>query len=131
MRTRLAALIGIVITALACASTPQAKGDWVVLGQRAVTDRVDRDVISVTAARGDFRQVKLKVERASVDFRRVVVHFGNGTNQDLEIRSTIPVGGETRVIDLSGNERVIRSVEFWYDANTQGRQAVVRLLGRH
>jgi hypothetical protein len=122
----------LVTAALACASrAPLAQGDWTVLGQRAVTDRADHDVIAVTAVRGDFRQVKLKVERASVDFRRVVVHFGNGTSQTLEMRATIPAGGETRAIDLEGSDRVIKSVEFWYDANTRrGRQAVVRLLGK-
>lgn len=108
-----------------------AQGDWVLLGQRTVTDRADHDVIGVTAARGDFRSIKLTVQRASVDFHRVVVHFGNGTRQDVELRNTIPAGGESRAIDLAGADRVINRVEFWYDANTfRGRRAVVRLFGR-
>jgi hypothetical protein len=58
------------------------------------------------------------------------VHFGNGSDQRIELRNTIPAGGESRAIDLEGQDRVIRSVEFWYDANTiRGRQAVVRLYG--
>jgi hypothetical protein len=49
----------------------------------------------------------------------------------MAVRSnTIAAGGETRAIDLEGNDRVIRSVEFWYDANTiRGRQAQVRVYG--
>ncbi|HEV8597949.1 MAG TPA: hypothetical protein VGQ69_01160 [Gemmatimonadales bacterium] len=104
--------------------------DWVLLGQRAVNDRADHDVIMVTAARGDFSKIKITVQRASVDFHRVVVHFGNGGKQEIELRHTIPAGGESRAIDLTGDDRVIRSVEFWYDANTiRGRRAVVRLFG--
>ena len=114
------------------AATPRpGQGDWVLLGQRTVTDRADHDVIAVSGARGDFRSIKLTVQRASVDFHRVVVHYGNGTKQDIELRHTIPAGGETRAIDLSGGDRVIKRVEFWYDANTfRGRRAVVRLFGR-
>jgi len=103
-----------------------------MLGQRAVTDRADHDVIAVTSERGTFKQIKLSVQRASVDFRRVVVHFGNGDKQELEMKNTIRAGGETRAIDIDGTDRVIKSVEFWYDANTRrGRQATVRLLGKH
>lgn len=104
--------------------------DWVLLGQRAVNDLVDHDVIAVTAARGDFTRIKLTVQRAAVDFHRVVVHFGNGGKQEVELRHTIRAGGESRAIDLTGDDRVIRNVEFWYDANTaRGRRAVVRLFG--
>lgn len=104
--------------------------DWVLLGQRAVTDRADHDVIVMSAARGDFTRIKLTVQRAAVDFHRVVVHFGNGGKQEVELRNTIPAGGESRAIDLTGDDRVIRSVEFWYDAKTfRGRRAVVRLFG--
>ena len=104
--------------------------EWLLLGQRAVTDRADHDVITVKAVRGDFKSVKLTVERAAVDFHRVVVHYGNGTRQEVELRNTIPAGGESRVIDLAGTERIIHRVEFWYDARTfRGRRAVVRLFG--
>ncbi|MGH7562704.1 MAG: hypothetical protein ACRENB_16980 [Gemmatimonadales bacterium] len=71
------------------------------------------------------------MQRAPVDFHRVTVHFASGGNQQVELRNTIPAGGESRAIDLRGGDRVIRSVEFWYDARTiRGRRAVVRLFGR-
>ncbi len=124
--------LGMLMLALtmACAGRARGQGDWTLLGQRQVNDRVDHDQITVTAARGDFRRIKLTVQRASVDFHRVVVHYGNGADQTIALRNTIPAGGETRAIDLEGRDRVIRSVEFWYDANTaRGRRAQVRLLG--
>jgi hypothetical protein len=65
---------------LGCASGggPSRLAGWVSLGERQVTDRVDHDRIMVTGARGDFRRIKLTVDRASVDFRRVVVRFPEG-----------------------------------------------------
>ncbi len=116
---------------MACAPTRvRCLADWDLLGSRQVNDRLDHDVIAVGADRGDFRRIKLTVQRASVDFHRVVVHFGNGSDQRIELRNTIAAGGESRAIDLEGNERVIRSVEFWYDANTiRGRRAQVRVFG--
>jgi len=117
-------------TAFAAGTGAGPSREWVLLGARPVNDRADHDVIMVTAAKGDFKSIKLTVQRAAVDFHRVVVYYGNGTKQELELRNTIPAGGETRIIDLTGNERIINRVEFWYDARTiRGRRAVVRLFG--
>lgn len=134
MRARLAVLGSAVALALVTgttAGTARQDRGWELLGQRMVTDRADHDLIPVTASRGDFKKIKVTVARASVDFRRMVVHFGNGADQDIELRHTIPAGGESRVIDLEGGDRVIRSVELWYDANTiRGRRAMVRVYGQ-
>ena len=118
---------------LGCAAggTMSQQDGWTLLGERQVRDRVDHDRILVTGLRSDFTRIKLTVQRASVDFRRIVVHFANGGDQEVEVRNTIRAGGETRAIDLRGGDRVITSVDFWSDANTtRGRQALVRLFGR-
>ena len=123
-----AAAVLAAVTLLAAA--PQ--GTWELLGDRTVTDRLDHDRIVVTSARGDFRAIKLTVRRAAVDFHRLVVHYASGGDQEIDVRARIPAGGETRVFDLRGDERVIRSVEFWYDAATlRGRRGVVRLWARN
>lgn len=107
------------------------RAGWKFLGERVVNDRIDHDIIMVTAARGDLNALQIRVKGASVDFHRVVVIYGNGRRQEIELRNTIPARGASRVIDLAGDERVVKSVEFWYDANTlRGRKAVVRLFGR-
>jgi len=128
---RLASAIALITLTLGCAAGPRTQAGWTFLGERQVTDRIDHDRIPVTGRRGDFTRIKLTVHRTSVDFRRVVVHFANGTRQEVEMRRTVEAGGETRAIDLRGADRVIQSVEFWYDPNTiGGRSASVRLLGR-
>lgn len=104
---------------------------WTFLGERLVNDRVDHDVIPVTILKGDFKAVLFRVKGASVDFHKVVIIYGNGQRQEVELRHTIPAGGSTRAIDLTGKERVIKEIHFWYDANTiKGRKAMVRVFGK-
>ncbi len=91
------------------------------IGSRNVTDRADHDTIVIGAARGTFKRLQFRVEANPVDFRRVVVHFVNGGDEELELRERIPAGGQSRWIDLRGNDRKIRSIEFWYDSGSLGR----------
>lgn len=101
-----------------------------LLGSRNVSDRVDHDKIIVTAARGDFRRVQFRVSRRPIEIHRIVVHYGNGGDDRLDVRERISPGGRTRWIDLRGRDRVIRSIELWYDANSIGRgSANIRAYG--
>jgi hypothetical protein len=122
---------GLLLVALGSGAAAAAAG-WQALGSRVVADRLDHDSIAVTGARGDLRSLKLVVERAPVHFLSVQIHFANGETQDVELRAVIPAGGESRVIDLVGAERVVRRVEFWYEAQTARRHkaALIRLFGR-
>ncbi len=129
MKTKLFYLLALAIIL----STPafSQPGKWTLLGERLVNDRLDRDVIPVTAAKGDFKSLVIRVKGASVYFKKVVVVYGNGERDEIELRNTIPAGGSSRVIDLKGHDRIIREIEFWYDANTiRGRKAMVRVFGR-
>ena len=105
---------------------------WVLLGERIVTDRADRDVIVVTARRGDFVALKLKVFDRPVDFHAMTIHFGNGETQEVALRDSIRAGGESRAIDIQGGDRVIQSIEFRYDAKSlAGKSARIKVFGRH
>lgn len=126
-------LLGVAVITIAAvtASLALAGPRWVFLGERIVTDGLDHDRIIVTAARGNFTAVKLAVKKHAVDFHRMIIHFGDGSDQNVELRYTIPAGGESRVIDVTGGDRVISSLEFWYDAHTLGgKRGVVRAFGR-
>lgn len=126
-------LIAVVAFCVSCVPAGAQGGRWTLLGTRTVTDRTDHDVVMVTGRRGTFDAVKFEVRGRTVDFHRVIVHFGNGADQTVEMRQTIRAGRESRAIDIDGRDRVIRSIEFWYDANSIGRggRATVRVLGRH
>ena len=99
----------------------------------------ERDVIAVTAAKGTFKRIQLRVKGRAVHFLDLKVVYGNGETHDVKIRKLIPKGGETRAIDLPGKNRIIRKVELTYRSaakkknkgkkNAPGK-AHVRLFGR-
>jgi hypothetical protein len=121
MRTKAFLIIAALLApgCAASAAAPELGGGWVFLGERGVSDHVEKDSIPVTAAEGNFRAVKILVRGRAVQFRRLTIHFGNGTKQEIEGNKVIPAGGESRVIDVVGADRVIKSVEFLYDAQTR------------
>ena len=125
-------LLALLASCLSSVSVGAQAGRWTLLGSRTVTDRADHDTVMVAERRGAFDAVRFEVRGRAVDFHRVVIHFANGGDQTVEMRDTIRAGGESRAIDVEGSDRVIRSIDFWYDANTIGRggRAVVRALGR-
>lgn len=104
---------------------------WKLLGERTVTDGVDHDSIAVTAAEGDLEALQIRVRGRAVQFREVRVHYANGDEQVLELRDVIPAGGSSRVLDLAGDDRIVRRVEFRYDAQSaHGKKALIRLFGK-
>jgi hypothetical protein len=132
------ALMALVLLTILAAGTAEARRGrpvgprWELLGERTVTDKADHDTLPVTAARGTFRSLKLEVRGRAVQFHSVKIHFGDGETQDVELRNVIPAGGESRVIDVEGRDRVIRSIEFRYDAQSLlGKKAVVKVYGKN
>jgi len=103
----------------------------VYLGEAHVDGAVDHDKIKVGRSEGRFRAIQLRVDRAAIEFRHVVVHYANGTSEEVQVRQRIRAGGSTRDIDLRGADRVIESVELWYEKASYGsRRPRVRLFGR-
>src|SRR5205807_6214085 len=103
MKTILALLIG-----FSLAASAQPRHGAVILGEAHVDGGVDHDRIVVTAARGEYRAIRLRVENAAVKFDRVVVHYGNGSSQPIPVRRVIRAGDETPAVDLPGARRVIQ-----------------------
>jgi hypothetical protein len=102
---------------------------WEYLGQSNVDGARDHDNIRVTA-RGAFRALQLRVQGGDIEFQRVVVHFENGADSEVEIRDRIRSGGQTRALDLPGDNRRIDSVEIWYGRGNWGRRRPnLRLYG--
>jgi hypothetical protein len=135
MRSRIyAALVAALVLSLLSATFVAAAGGspWVRLGNTTVNDKVDRDTIAVTARRGDFKAIQLRVFERDVQFREVVIRFGNGSLQNVGLRNVIQAGGHSRVIDIDGADRVIRAIELVYDAQSLGgKRARVEVWGRH
>ena len=114
------------------AKTGAMQGKWEQLGTRIVDFGLDRDENAVTSREGFFTALKIRVDRSALNMHKMVIHFGDGSTQDVELKSNFKAGQESRVIDLAGNRRVITSVVFWYDTNNfKRKKAVVELWGRH
>lgn len=123
-------VIAILALVFGVSQTLNAQKGWIHLGDKHVDGKSDHDKISIGRSDGRFRQLQIRVEDAAVDFKRVVVHYGNGEDEELQFRERINAGGQTRAMDLHGN-RFISSVEFWYEkANWGSRRPTVRLYGR-
>jgi len=105
---------------------------WDKLGQKKVDFRLDKDEVKVTLVQGLFTAIKLKIKDGPINMHRCIIHFKNGTKQDVRIRKNIPAGGETRVIQLDGGgKRVIQKVVFLYDSKKRTDKATVALWGKH
>jgi hypothetical protein len=92
---------------------------WERLGDSRVDGKHDHDNIRVNA-RGGFRAIRFFVQGGEIEFQRVVVHFENGADTDVEVRERIRRDGTTRSIDLPGDQRNVRSVEVWYSKGSWG-----------
>jgi hypothetical protein len=101
----------------------------VYLGKASVNGAVDHDSIRVGASSGAYRAIQLRVSGGAIRFDRVIVRYGNGTQEELAIRSLIPAGGKTRIIDLPGDRRVIQSVDLWYAKANWATRPRVSLYG--
>jgi hypothetical protein len=102
-------------------------GPWVYLGQTTVNGQSDHDRIGIGRAEGKFQSIQLRVTGAPVEFQRVMVNFANGGSEVVELRNRIPVGGQTRAIDLRGNDRAISSVEFHFSKANWRSNALPRV----
>ncbi len=104
--------------------------DWERIGELTVDFATDRDAISVAPTRGPYDTIKLKVHRNGIEVLDLRVTYANGSSHDVSVRSFIPAGGESRLIDLPGQDRVIRKIELVYRSRGgSGRRAVVKVYG--
>ncbi len=113
------------------AGATAASAQWTSFGTKEVKDRSEQDTWHIGAGKGEFRRIKIAVHQRAVRFYRLRVTFKNGGTQEIELRNLIPAGGESRAIDLTGNDRFIDKVDVWYEAYTarRGVRSAVTLYG--
>lgn len=100
------------------------------LGERTVNGGVDHDAIHVGRDDGRFHELMIVVERAPVELYDVVVTFGNGQRFEPRTRLVFGPDSTSRSIDLPGDARFIKRVDFRYGNLVAGAQARVALWGR-
>lgn len=110
---------------------PGLPGSWRLLGVTYAKHTVDHDVIIVKGPFDYFSKLKFKVTGAPLNMLRMIVRYDDGgMPENIDIRHNIPQGGESRIIDLRGGRRKLKTVEFWYETKGFLRgQAEVNLFG--
>lgn len=126
-------LLGFFLAASSLAQVRVGRGEvggWQHLGDAHVDGRADHDRINVNG--GAFTAFSLGVSNGAVGFDRLVVHFRNGGEEVLPVRTVMRSGGRTPAIPLRGGAREISEVEIWYQKGqyNEGKPRV-DLFGRH
>lgn len=108
------------------------RGEWRTLGSRSVSFRSEHDVISGLGD-GRFRRLRIDVKSGDLEMFNVRITFGDGQTFSPETRLYFGDDTRSRVIDLPGESRIIRSVEFSYKSVRGGREgrAEVTVLGQN
>ena len=105
---------------------------WKFIADKTVSFGVDRDVIHFGNRKDEFRQLKLRVTDGPIKIYDMKVHFDNGGVQDVNLRSIILQGAESRVIDLDGGIRSLSKIEFTYETRGYKRgRARVAVWGKN
>jgi len=117
------------LLALAFASSLPARGQfWDFLGYTQVSSSQDHGRIQISRRDVQFRTIQLRVSGEAIFFDRLIIHFDDGTSQELIVSDRISPGTRNYVIDLLG-ERSLESVELWYYKEPWGHNPKVSLYG--
>jgi len=119
------------LVGLSSFTIPNTHSNWEPLGSRKVNFKVDRDAIMVGVADGRFKRLKVVVTQGDLNMRSMIVHYGNGTIDNIPLRFNFNKRSTSRVVDLKGNTRIIKKVVFVYDTkNRERKRAKVTLFGK-
>jgi hypothetical protein len=123
-----ASVIGMLLVLALMSPVAQAK-HWALLGTAHVDKSEDHKTIHVGSEAGRFHNIQLRVHGGAVDFQRVIVHFGDGTQEEIAVGERIPDGGKSKEVDLPGERRTIDSVELRYSKEYLDTRPEVSLYG--
>jgi hypothetical protein len=96
-----------------------APGTWQVLGRATVDDGKDKDEFKIEGA-DRFRNLRVKAQKQDIEMKDMDVYYEDGGKEDIEVKETIKAGGQTRPLQLKGDSKRIKRVEFSYSAKGKG-----------
>jgi hypothetical protein len=116
------------------AATAYAADVWHLLASTSVAatpadaKAPQHDEIRLPSARGPFVSLRLQIDGGTVKLDRLLVTYAHGSTRAVDLKGKVlEAGGLTPEIRVTGNDRVIRRVDFWYRAP---KFATVRLYAR-
>jgi hypothetical protein len=108
---------------------PQEK--WVKLAERTANYTVDHSQIVLDGLDANLTALRVKVKKGALNLHRCAIFYKNGQTQDIDILNSIPEGGQSKVIEIPGSDRLISKLVFTYDTkNRDIQKADVELWGR-
>lgn len=122
------ALVAALLVASPSTHPVVVRDNWELLGTRRVSFAAEKDVISAKH-QGRFRAIKVEVEGGNLQMYNIRLVFGDGSTFSPDTRVEFREGSWSRTIDLPGDARVIRRVEFWYRSELKRGRATVRVYG--
>jgi hypothetical protein len=99
---------------------------WDFLGYTQVDSSKDHGSIQINRRNVQFHTIQLRVSGEAIFFDRLVVHFADGTLQELMVSEQISPGERNYEL-LDG--RFLESVELWYYKEPRGHNPRVSLYG--
>jgi hypothetical protein len=100
-----------------------------MLGTAHVDKSEDHKTIYVGSEAGQFHSIQLRVS-GPVESQRVIVHFGDGSKEELADAERVRSGGKARGLNLPGERRTIDSVELRYSKENLDTRPEVALTAR-
>jgi hypothetical protein len=103
--------------------------DWENLGTLEVTNDRERSVLQLDRRDGRFDALRMRVRGNDVNFRRVVVVYGNGRRDNLDLNRVVEAGEETGEIEFRGrNGRFLDRIIIVHEkARRRGRPAEIQV----
>ena len=101
----------------------------------AVTRELAQTFLGNLAARAvvhaDEQDLLFEAEKNDLEMFRVVVTYGNGVDDTIQVRHLFREGSRSRLIDLPGGKRIIRKIVFFYKTVGPAREgrALVKVYG--
>ena len=110
------------------------RGEWVLLGEKAVGFRVDRDAIVINHPADwyrerAFRRLHLMAERNDIHLMSVRLVYMNGYAEDFQVDRLVR-DGQDQPIDLRGDRKYLQRIEMVYRSRPsfEGR-AIMKVYG--
>jgi hypothetical protein len=103
---------------------------WRMLGERYVSGKIDRDRIVVGSYKGKFQKLTMVVLDSDIELLDFEITFERGPTWHPVLRHYFKEGQRTRLIDLPGDERVIRYIDMKYKNLPGGGSAKVQVWAR-
>ena len=103
---------------------------WDFLGFAHIDTAGDHQKIKVTRRGGLFSSIQLRLSGDTVFLSRVVIHFHNGTSENVAVQDRI-FPSATNVFDFHGEGRAIESIELWYFKQRWEHDPIVIVYGSY